>query len=392
LLDDTFSGGSNEEIAARLVKTFTGISPFAARELALRSAGDPGRLKAEFRDMFDKVRGGEFAPVLITDDSGASIGFYAFPSVQHSASNQHERPSISEVADMYYTSALPKDALQQAKASLVGRLGRELESRKHALEEIQDGLRESGNAERLKQIGELILSQTASIPPETDSVGLVDYYDPNGATIRVELDPQLSAPENAEAYFRKYHKAVSGAEALRDRLAETETEIKLIRKALESADSITSEDEVDELARASAAQGIHIGRQDRVETEQRKAEFEGHKIARVNSSGWEILVGENSEANDYLLTRIARPSDWWLHVKASPSAHVVIRSNGKPETVPKSVLHAAAELAARHSDQKHSSLVPVDYTLRKYVRKPKGSPPGKAIYRGEKTIFLTPNP
>ena len=108
------------------------------------------------------------------------------------------------------------------------------------------------------------------------------------------------------------------------------------------------------------------------------------------SNGWEILVGQNSEANDYLLTRIAKPSDLWIHVKASPSAHVIIRTNGKPEAVPKAVLHAAAELAARHSDSKHSSLVPVDYTLRKYVRKPKGASAGKVLYQNEKTIFITP--
>jgi predicted ribosome quality control (RQC) complex YloA/Tae2 family protein len=89
---------------------------------------------------------------------------------------------------------------------------------------------------------------------------------------------------------------------------------------------------------------------------------------------------------------VARPTDLWVHVKAVPSAHVIIRTNGKPEAVPKSVLLEAAELAARHSEAKHSSLVPVDYTLRKYVRKPKGAPPGKALYEREKTIFVTPSP
>jgi predicted ribosome quality control (RQC) complex YloA/Tae2 family protein len=69
---------------------------------------------------------------------------------------------------------------------------------------------------------------------------------------------------------------------------------------------------------------------------------------------------------------------------------VIIRANGKPETIPQSVIYAAAELAAQNSDAKHSSLVPVDYTLRKHVRKPRGAPAGKAIYQNEKTIYITP--
>ena len=381
-----------EEAASWLTKTFTGISPFAARELVARCEGDIGRLKHVLTEFFGNIRSGEFSPVLITDDAGQTIGFYAFPSVQYPASNQHERSSISTVADMYYASTLPKEALEQAKGSFISRVRKELESQEQAVSIIQKNIEECKEAEHLKQIGELILSQMTSVPDQADSVELVNYYDPNGAVIKVALDPQLSASENAEAYFKRYHKLVSGAQTLQDRLSETNAEIKLLRKTLNSADSITSDDQIEKLLDILESKGIHIRKQEEAAVEKRKAEFEGHRIAKVVSGGWEILVGQNSEANDYLLTRIAKPTDWWLHVKASPSAHVVIRTNSKPEAVPKSVLHAAAELAAKHSDSKHSSLVPVDYTLRKYVRKPKGSPAGKALYQNEKTIFVTPSP
>jgi len=397
LLADTFrpaEGVEVGEIASWLARTFTGVGPFAARELAAGSEDDLRRLGDEFEGLFRDIRSGKFSPVLITDAGGRSIGFYAFPSLQHPASNQHERASISAAADMYYASALPRQAFEQAKGSFISRVRKELEARKHTWESIQEGIAECDGAERLKQIGELILSQVASIPEGADSVELVDYYDPNGATVAVKLNPQLRGPENAEAYFRKYRKAVSGAKALRDSPWRTETnaEIKLLQKVLDSADAITSEEQIQSLADVLASQGIQIRRQEQVAVKERKAEFDGHKVARVISDGWEILVGRNSEANDYLLTRVARPTDFWVHVKASPSAHVIIRTNGKPEAVPKSVLHAAAELAARHSDSRHSSLVPVDYTLRKYVRKPKGSPAGKALYQNEKTIFVTPKP
>lgn len=380
----------DSEIASRLTKSFTGIGPFAAKELAARCAGDAARLPVVFEEFFGAIREAAFAPVLVTDDAGQTMGFYAFRSAQFTDANQHERDSVSAVADMYFTSALPRDAFKHGKDEFVARLRRESSFGEEAIASIREQITECEGAERLKQIGELILAQIGAIPPETESAELVDYYDAQAGTITVELDKRLTPAENAEAYFKKYHKAVSGAAALRDRLVETNARLKLLKKTLDAADSIASSEQIEQLTRILQAQGIHMRKQEEP-SEKKVSEFEGHRIARLTSDGWEILVGQNSEANDYLLTRVARPTDIWLHVKASASAHVVIRTNGKPDAVPRSVLHAAAELAAKNSDSKHSSLVPVDYTLRKYVRKPKGAPSGKALYQNEKTIFITPS-
>jgi len=56
--------------------------------------------------------------------------------------------------------------------------------------------------------------------------------------------------------------------------------------------------------------------------------------------------------------------------------------------VPREALVAAAELVVHHSPSKHSSLVAVDYTLKKHVRKPRGAPPGTALYTHEKTLHV----
>ena len=47
-------------------------------------------------------------------------------------------------------------------------------------------------------------------------------------------------------------------------------------------------------------------------------------------------------------------------------------------------------LAAFYSRGKTSSSVPVDYTLRKNVKKPSGARPGKVVYTSQKTVFVTP--
>ncbi|GBC91517.1 hypothetical protein HRbin14_02289 [bacterium HR14] len=111
----------------------------------------------------------------------------------------------------------------------------------------------------------------------------------------------------------------------------------------------------------------------------------------LSPDGYQVLVGENAEANDYLLTRVARPNDWWLHVRAGTGAHVIIRTNNQPERVPRRTLEFAAKLAAQNSADRHAHIVEVDYTLRKYVRKPKGAPSGFALYTHEKTLAVRPN-
>ncbi|MDI6827660.1 MAG: NFACT family protein, partial [Armatimonadota bacterium] len=158
LFKDTFSSDANDqtEIANWLSKNFTGISPFAARELAMRSrGGDASRIADVFVDFFTQLKHSDFIPVIITDNAGHTIGFYPFPSVQHPAANQHERQTTNVVADIYYTSALPRIAFERAKENLISNLQKEIESRRHAIASIQKNIAECEDADRLKQIGDL---------------------------------------------------------------------------------------------------------------------------------------------------------------------------------------------------------------------------------------------
>ncbi|HEX6560219.1 MAG TPA: hypothetical protein VF021_12170, partial [Longimicrobiales bacterium] len=51
----------------------------------------------------------------------------------------------------------------------------------------------------------------------------------------------------------------------------------------------------------------------------------------------------------------------------------------------------AATLAAVHSGARTSRMVPVDFTRRKYVRKPRRSPPGTVMIERARTIFVEPS-
>ena len=91
-----------------------------------------------------------------------------------------------------------------------------------------------------------------------------------------------------------------------------------------------------------------------------------------SQDGIEICVGKNSLQNDRR-TGSARGGETWLHAKDMPGSHVIIRTEGE---VPPTTLKQAAQWAAWDSKGQRSSSVPGDYTLRKYVKKPGGAPPG----------------
>jgi predicted ribosome quality control (RQC) complex YloA/Tae2 family protein len=231
----------------------------------------------------------------------------------------------------------------------------------------------------------------------TTQITVQDYFDPNYAERVIALDPELSGQENAGEWFEKARKARGGAEIAKEQCARAKAPIERLQEALAQVEAWEEAEEHD----TNALKALHKRlRSDQllpdevmIEAQARKnaSEFQGHKIRRVMTpQGYEVLIGETATANDFLLTRLASPNDLWFHVRASASAHVIVRTNNRPDAVPRTVIEAAALLCARHSSEKHASIVPVDYTLRKYVRKPRGSAPGYAHYERESTLHITP--
>ncbi|HEX8905231.1 MAG TPA: NFACT RNA binding domain-containing protein, partial [Longimicrobiaceae bacterium] len=108
------------------------------------------------------------------------------------------------------------------------------------------------------------------------------------------------------------------------------------------------------------------------------------------SGGLEVRVGRTSKDNDVLTFRHASHEDVWLHARQVPGSHVVLRwsEEGAP---PARDLEEAAVLAALHSKARSSGTVAVDWTRRKYVRKPRGAPPGRVSVLQAKTIFVEPD-
>jgi predicted ribosome quality control (RQC) complex YloA/Tae2 family protein len=110
-----------------------------------------------------------------------------------------------------------------------------------------------------------------------------------------------------------------------------------------------------------------------------------------SSGGLEIRVGRGARHNDDLTFHHSAPDDVWLHARHAAGAHVVLRWQGE-DNPPARDLREAAVLAAVCSKARTSGSVPVDWTRRKYVRKPRRAPPGQVLVERVKTLFVAPDP
>ncbi|NTV97901.1 MAG: DUF814 domain-containing protein, partial [Chlorobiaceae bacterium] len=101
-----------------------------------------------------------------------------------------------------------------------------------------------------------------------------------------------------------------------------------------------------------------------------------------------LLIGKNAENNDRLTFGHARPDDIWLHARGTSGSHCVLKGSGMDHL---DEIKTAAAIAAWHSSAKHSELVPVIYTLKKYVRSSKKLAKGQVIVERENVLFVRPS-
>ncbi|MBE0566842.1 MAG: DUF814 domain-containing protein [Krumholzibacteria bacterium] len=105
--------------------------------------------------------------------------------------------------------------------------------------------------------------------------------------------------------------------------------------------------------------------------------------------GWVVLAGRTDQDNDRLSIRLAKPNDWWFHVRGLPGSHVVLQVPAGEEPDNETV-KAAAAVAAWHSRKREAKEVAVSATRARYVTKPRGAQPGTVEIRKEKVLKVRP--
>ena len=295
---------------------------------------------------------------------------------------------------------------QSEMERLLGSAERTLQRRAAAAEDDKQNAREMQMDRRR---AEILLANFGKIPRGASRVGLPDpYADSQRATVEIALDPALSPDENASRLFQRAKKGARGERRAEDRLTETRQSlselIELRREALLMKPGEALKTALSFLAKAkieSSARGdmrvTHLGRQ-AVAAPRAGRPGRGtpgaHKSLRprtyVTSDGWEVWVGRSNTDNDLITHRLSNPHDFWFHVVGAPGSHVILRRptrNSKPKPT---TLVEAAQIAAFFSKARKQTRVPVIYTERKFVSKPRRAKPGQALCTREKELLVRP--
>ena len=208
----------------------------------------------------------------------------------------------------------------------------------------------------------------------------------------IALDPALTPAENMEDCFKRARKADRGRDLIAGRVAEIQGRlVRLEELAEELTDLLGGED--DPLETLPAWHGRHtdlLGERPQPGAP-RRFEDEARPFRRYRlDDRWDIWVGRNNKENDELTHHASSPDDWWFHAQGVAGSHVILRTGGRPDQVPRHVLERTAAIAAYHSKARTSGYAPVVYTQRKYVRKTRKSPPGTASCIREKSLMVEP--
>jgi predicted ribosome quality control (RQC) complex YloA/Tae2 family protein len=367
------SAASDEPLHRLLTRRLLGVSPMVAREIVARAADDdPKALAAATSDLFAPLQDASWAPHVALDDEGNVIAFAAYEPRQFEQAQPVAR--ISEAMGRYFEQRLSADAYAAARWRVQERIDEASARIERTMRQLQENIIDEIEIESLREAGELLLTYQGQVKPKASLVTVPDYA---GAPRPIKLDPKLTPVENAQAYFRRYRKALRATEGLPTRIAATKADLDYLAQLSADLALAESRPEIDAVQDALSKAGwAPKGGKDS------GGQVKGPR--RFEIDGFPIYVGRNAGQNEAVTFKRAGPDDLWLHARGIPGTHVIIKCGQRD--VPEKVIQQAAQIAAYYSPARDEGQVAVDVTRRRYVKRVRGKHPGLVTYRNERTV------
>lgn len=382
-----------------LQKRFEGLSTITCREIVYRAGLSPDiildhcgdydfRVVWEvFHKIFSLAGRGMFEPCLTAGRKGEPLDYAALDLSHQGQINRHGE--MNSLLDTFYTARENLERMAREKNSITSLLNKEIAKLEKKLNLYSEDYDNTAGAEKLRLWGELLTANLYRVAKGSLEVTLENYQEEGSPPVTIPLDLQRTPVENAQACFKKYSKAKRTREALQRLVEQAQSDLVYLEGIKTAADFASDLNELNEIRQELVEQSYLKPPAPGRETKQKKEKHIPKPLSFMSTDGFRLFAGKNNRQNDYLTTKMARDEDIWLHTKDIPGAHVIIRTEGKE--APPSTLLEAAGLAALFSKAGKSKNVPVDYTLKKHVHKPKGARPGLVIYEHQKTIMAAPD-
>jgi len=380
---------SDQSVENVMKKNILGLDKILVDEILERADIDPTETAAELDDnrletleqkikqvsgFFDDYSGGYFIE--------HKTGNLAYPFKLRTCGEEcHKCKTLSfAVYTAIRTRRTARSEADQRQTTLAG-VERHIKKLKRKIRNIEADLKTAGDFEQYKKYADLIQIYIPKIAKGSEYAELIDVFG-TGKKIIIELDPSLTPAQNAEVYFRKFRKGKDGLDLLNRR-------IDITRRELESAQAMYDELESDFDSAVQKYESELTGilpREAKTRGQAVRLPYKEH----ILSSGVKIFVGRDGDDNDRTTFGYAKPYEFWFHTSQCPGSHVVMKFPDKNFVPSKGEIAETAAIAAWHSKARNSKTVPVIYTQKKYVRKPRKAKPGLVTVEREKLVMVEP--
>ena len=383
-----------KSLSGAVINSIQGVSPVIAREIAHKTAFEDLQVSHLSNELIDNLKA-------VLEDFRSGLG----SSTVYMLCEENGKPKDMSVADIRQYGEMLKVISYDSPAELlddfyferdrinrINHRGHELikllnnlierTARKLALQ--REELKRCEDKETLRLYGVLILANLYRLTKGVTFYEVENYYD-DCKVIKIPCNPALSPTENQKKYYKDYRKAQTAEKMLAKLIDDGENEIIYLESVLDELSRADTDSEISAL-RLELQNGGYIKN---LKGKKQKPPKELPPVEFKSSDGFKILVGRNNIQNDKLSLKTAAKNDMWLHTQKTPGSHVIIVGDGNE--ISDQSIEEAAVIAAYYSKAKDSSLVPVDYTRVKALKKPNGAKAGMVIYHEYWTIITKPD-
>lgn len=410
LLERVRQGGT-APLAEEDCRGLRGFKPDSVRYLVLREEGSsredpPALLARRLARWLERVRQGRERIHVLSFPASAPqpcrLLAFDLPSPA-SAGLEQAAQDVFPFAD--YASALNfmgrgcLARLQMTELLAVLRQGLEqrIARNRRLLERLEADWERAAAAGDLRQQADTLAANLHALRRGLAVVELEDVHG-SGRRLAIPLDPARSPQDNLGRLYQRAAKGERGLQTVEMRLEEVRRRVvedeEMLRERLPTLARCRCRDlgEIEALRAELLRLGHSASLFDlRRPSPGARPEPAARAFRRYTlTGGWEVLVGRNNRENDELTHREAEGRDLWFHASGAAGSHVILRTGGHHGAPPKAILEATAAIAAFHSKARHSGTVPVIYTEKRYVRKPRKAEPGLALCTRERTLFVSP--
>lgn len=287
----------------------------------------------------------------------------------------NEYIDINEAIRRRFVQIVTEKAFNDIKNQVLLSFKRKIKKLEGLIDESKNFDEAFKQAELYKLYADLLISHPESKKKFGQEIQLTDW---GGNYIKIPLDEKLNLIDNAAKYYKKSKKLNNEVEFKQKRLPLIEQEFRMLNEQIKYIDNCKN---IRELKKYMKSENIA----DKQENQENLPKFRRFELG----SGYTLYVGKSAANNDELTMKFAKPNDYWFHARGFGGSHCVLRQDSKDKP-PKDIIIKAAEIAAYYSKGRKAKYVPVAYTQKKYVRKPKGAAQGAVLVDKEEVIMVQP--